>query len=159
MEVVFVLRVVPVQEGPWAHGSLFCGVIIWQLLYTLIAMVPPHAAVLKNPTTILGHQDTLNTYMKCQTELHLRKSDSSFPTWPLQDTKHSVFLWEVRKTTVIFKASVTEALIFSSTALLTVHMRNKLFFDQSRPHDPEEAGLHERCEDYSQQPSARRFNS
>lgn len=73
MEVVFVLRVVPVQEGPWAHGSLFCGAIIWQLLYTLTAMVPPHAAVLKNPTTILGHQDTLNTYMKCQTELHLRK--------------------------------------------------------------------------------------
>lgn len=88
-----------------------------------------------------------------------KESDSSFPTWPLQDTKHSVFLWEVRKATVIFKASVTEALIFSSTALLTVHMRNKLFFDQSRPRDPEEAGLHERCEDYSQQPSARRSNS
>lgn len=110
----FILRVVPVQERPWVHGSLFCESLSWQLLYTFTAMAPPHVTILKNLTTIWGHQKYFKHIHEVSDKIAPKKeSDYSFPTWPSQDTKHSIFLWEVRKTTVTFNTSMAEALLLA----------------------------------------------
>lgn len=150
------------QGGAGAGRTLHTWIsVLWithstWLLHTFTAVVPPHATIVKNLITILGHQKYFKHIHEVLNKIVPKKeSYCSVPTWPSQDTKHSIVLWEIKKKSVTFNTSINKALIFSSTTLLT---SQELFLDQFRSCDPAKAGLQERREDCSQEPRAHGSN-
>lgn len=156
IEVVFVLSVVPVQEGSWVHGSLFFGSLIWQLLNTFPAMGTTSCNHFKESHYYFGSiKNTLNIYMKCQTKLPLRKRVTIlFQHDPHKEPNTPFFYGRLEKQLWLSTHQRLKLWYLAPLALLTVHIRNKLFFHQSRPRGPVDAGLQKGCADCRQEPSA-----
>ena len=75
------------------HGLSPLGSVPPRLCQGLSLHLPAHGILLQRLlTAILGHQKYLKHTRSVRQNLHLRKRDCSFPTFPQQDMENSIFL-------------------------------------------------------------------
>lgn len=75
------------------HGLSPLGSVPPRLCQGLNLHLPAHGILLQRLlTAILGHQKYLKHTRSVRQNLHLRKRDCSFPTFPQQDMENSIFL-------------------------------------------------------------------